>query len=425
MSDNNIISYFKSVNNQFKVENEKERKFLRNGVKLKDINYDNNEQTDNNDVVDEFRFKQAIQQEVNQIINVKYNNIVVLAGAGASVVMNNEKIDKKYGKTMKIIGNQVIKELRNDTEDYYSICKFAELSKYKREIPNSSHESNESEHKQCENEFDLEKFLSNAYHFQAYVDTDKQKYDNTLNKILKIIKKNTNYQYDRNVMKHGSLLNILNKHILSPSKLSIVTTNYDTMFEDAANQNNFVVFDGFSFGADSFFDSSMFDWNLVREVPNVNTHQVEYKDKVINLIKLHGSLTWKRCKGKIYRKSKNEIRDPQDTVMIFPSSDKYEQSYQEPYFELFSKFQELLKRPNTLLITTGFSFSDNHIAKMVIQAINNNAGLTTMITDYDIDQNNNNWHELEKLMDSHHPVYFLKATLNDDLTDYLGNKYEN
>ena len=31
--------------------------------------------------------------------------------------------------------------------------------------------------------------------------------------------------------------------------------------------------------------------------------------------------------------------------MIFPSSNKYMQSYQEPYFELFIKFQELLKRP--------------------------------------------------------------------------------
>lgn len=29
------------------------------------------------------------------------------------------------------------------------------------------------------------------------------------------------------------------------------------------------------------------------------------------------------------------------------------QSYQEPYFELFTKFQELLKRPDTLFILQG------------------------------------------------------------------------
>lgn len=110
--------------------------------------------------------------------------------------------------------------------------------------------------------------------------------------------------------------------------------------------------------------------------------------------------------------------------MIFPSSNKYMQSYQEPYFELFIKFQELLKRPNTLLITTGFSFADNHISQMIIQAILHNKSLALLISDYNINQENENWIRLQDLMQHNYQIAFLKATMNSDLVDYLGEYYD-
>ena len=126
-------------------------------------------------------------------------------------------------------------------------------------------------------------------------------------------------------------------------------------------------------------------------------------------------------------------------VMVFPSSDKYAQSYQEPYFELFTKFQDLIKRPNTLLISSGFSFADVHISKMITQALKNNNSLKILVTDFNIDPNrewnkennsydvikesdsryNYNWAELVHLMDQGYPISFLKATMNDNLVDYL------
>jgi len=89
-----------------------------------------------------------------------------------------------------------------------------------------------------------------------------------------------------------------------------------------------------------------------------------YKPSVMNLLKIHGSLTWEYDhQNNVVRQSKDFAKKP---IMVFPSSDKYSQSYQQPYFDLFVKFQELLKQPNTLLITTGFSFADNHISQMII-----------------------------------------------------------
>ena len=166
----------------------------------------------------------------------------------------------------------------------------------------------------------------------------------------------------------------------------------------------------------------MFEWNLVKDIENIKTNELEYKKNIINLLKLHGSLTWERDNKGIRRKEKNEVNKP---IMIFPSSDKYMQSYQEPYFELFTKFQELLKRPNTLFITSGFSFADNHISQMIYQAVLHNKSLGVLITDYEIDQNNENWNKMKNLMNQNYQVAFLRATMNDNLSEYLGEYYDN
>ena len=278
-------------------------------------------------------------------------------------------------------------------------------------------------------DFDLEDFLSGVIHFEPYIDDkeEKEKYIATKNRILELIKENTSYSYDEAKFKHETILNILTEKIESPSKLSVITTNYDTVFEDAAANQNYTVFDGFKFLANPKFDSDMFNWNLVKEVSDIKTRELEYNKRVFNLIKLHGSLTWKKNqKGEITRVLNGDQVEAKDTVMIFPSSDKYAQSYQEPYFDLFTKFQELLKRKNTLLITAGFSFSDNHIFRMISQAVKNNKELALLVTDYDIDQQDNkNWQELLELGKSYHQIAFLKATLNDNLSTYLGARNDN
>lgn len=57
--------------------------------------------------------------------------------------------------------------------------------------------------------------------------------------------------------------------------------------------------------------------------------------KVFHLYKLHGSLTWeKNDNGEIEQKE-----NPENPLMIYPSSEKYESSYKQPYFEMMSRFQ--------------------------------------------------------------------------------------
>ena len=387
-------------------------------------------------------FQRMISGKIHRIVyGEKYSNIVFLAGAGASVTQD---LNPNFGKTVKMIADDVFSKL-DKSDGLYTLKELASQCRYK-DGNILDKESEETETYKLADSFNLEDFLSTLFHYRPYVpDIDKDKFNNSIKKILQLIKENTNYSYDSKELKHGKLLNFLSS--LSGkegNKFSVITTNYDVLIEEAAAENNFVIFDGFNFTPIPKFDSSMFEWNLIKEVQNINTREVEYKDKTFNLLKIHGSLTWeKQDDGTILRKNKDSIIDTDKMVMVFPSSDKYAQSYQEPYFELFTKFQDLIKRPNTLLISSGFSFADVHISKMITQALKNNNSLKILVTDFNIDPNrewnkennsydvikesdsryNYNWAELVHLMDQGYPISFLKATMNDNLVDYLNGRY--
>ncbi|MFK4926664.1 SIR2 family protein [Lactococcus garvieae] len=403
--------YFKASNLTL---SKNENKFYKNDEELKS--------EDGEGDYTEQKFDKEIKSAVSSWINNRFD-IVCLIGAGASVVQGEDgKPDKKYGQTVSMIATEVFNTLKvgkytlEDTE--YDVFSLKDLVKKCQYIEDSVTDAEVS------NSFNLEDFLSYLLAYEKFVsEEDREKFIKSKEAIFDVIIKATSYDYDAEKFKHGKFLNILSKLTLKEQKLNIVTTNYDTVLEDSANKEGFTVLDGFKFAQVPFFDASMFDWHLIKDVPNVKTQEVEYMSKVVNLLKIHGSLTWEETEKSIIRKSKGNAKNP---VMVFPSSDKYAQSYQEPYFELFTKFQELLKRSNTLLITSGFSFSDNHISRMILQAIKSNGSLQILATDFNIDpkEPNENWTELVNMQQRDYQIALLQATMNGKLTDYLGGSNE-
>lgn len=350
--------------------------------------------------ISEINFKHRIKNEVFNFMN-HFDNIVLLAGAGASVISkrDNGKPDSNFGHTVDMLGEEVKKQLTSSA--YYSIDDLSVMCKY-----NSS-------------KFNLEDFLS---HMQAYLQfvpkRKEKKFKRSYNKIIEIIKEKTSYNYNSQHFKHATLIKQLTGLHTTPNRLSIVTTNYDTIIEDSAYNLNYTVFDGFTFSHKPTFDIDMFDWCLSKPISEVKSQKEAYKKSVINLLKIHGSLTWEREGEEIIRKDKSNIKDP---IMVFPSSNKYMQSYEKPYFELFSKFQALLRKQNTVLITVGFSFADNHISQMIIQALKTVPSLSILVTDFNISpvSPNENWKVLLDLMEKDYNIAFLQTTMNSDLTDYF------
>ncbi len=157
-------------------------------------------------------------------------------------------------------------------------------------------------------------------------------------------------------------------------RLRLFTTNYDLCFETAAANMGFVVIDGFSHSSPQIFDGSYFSYDLVRR--DTEADNLAFIPNVFQLLKLHGSVDWERqSNGQVIR------RQTENPVMVYPRVGKYESSFQQPFFEVMSRFQSALRMPNTGLLVIGYGFSDKHLNEPILAAVRSNVGLKCSVVD--------------------------------------------
>jgi hypothetical protein len=137
--------------------------------------------------------------------------------------------------------------------------------------------------------------------------------------------------------------------------VEIFTTNYDLLFEDSFERVKAPYFDGFSGGHAPFFDP-------------VTVACDDLPPRWSRLWKLHGSLGWALEHGAVIRG-----RGRAATELVYPDHLKYDLTQKQPYSALFERLKRFLLTPDTLLITTGFSFRDAHINAVLDEALAGNA----------------------------------------------------
>ncbi|KNA26191.1 hypothetical protein ACO03_21080 (plasmid) [Pantoea ananatis] len=183
---------------------------------------------------------------------------------------------------------------------------------------------------------------------------------------------------------------------LLPRRINIFTTNYDLFFEDAATRNNNLLFnDGFNkrmnVWADLEFDAGSYN-HSVSAIGNLYNYKVELP--VVNLIKLHGSLSWEHYKGKlIYNIADKKPSAFASTAeikkwvlghaLILPRKEKFKETLLENvYYDLLRTYSNDLDKEATLLLAFGFSFADEHLETLTKKALRN-ATLKLLIFAYD------------------------------------------
>lgn len=130
-----------------------------------------------------------------------------------------------------------------------------------------------------------------------------------------------------------------------PQVLNIVTTNYDRVLEYTMSHEGVLFTDGFEGKILSGFDENLFQ-----------------KKKIINLIKVHGSLNWFNVDGEIrYLNTISEKHQPQ---IIAPGRNKYQEAYSSPYRELIQKADNAIKEALSFLVV-GFGFNDEHLTPRI------------------------------------------------------------
>lgn len=151
------------------------------------------------------------------------------------------------------------------------------------------------------------------------------------------------------------------------SPINFFTTNYDLYNEQALDLLSFPYNNGFVGTYKRSFNPASYKYAYVEDM-NLSKHIWERVPNFYNLYKLHGSISWVKDSTKIREIDYNHISED-DTVMIYPTPLKDRSTLMTPYSDLFRAMETALLRKNSVLITLGYSFADDHINRLILNSL--------------------------------------------------------
>ncbi|MBZ0300249.1 MAG: SIR2 family protein, partial [Anaerolineae bacterium] len=209
-----------------------------------------------------------------------------------------------------------------------------------------------------------------------------------------LLKKQENENNNTAIENYKSLIRVIEEILMArktsllPKQAKIFTTNYDLLIERAAEAFPALRFnDGFNrvpsldnrfvFSPPNFFNSTL-------NFGNLYNYTVEIP--VLNLIKIHGSLSWKKEHDEVLfnvctredlpeGSSEEEIQNYNGQfAVVLPQKTKFQQTLMDRvYYDLLRIYSNELDKENTVLIVFGFSFVDEHIYDITKRALKNPA----------------------------------------------------
>ncbi|WP_440255550.1 hypothetical protein [Candidatus Avelusimicrobium sp.] len=223
------------------------------------------------------------------------------------------------------------------------------------------------------------KFLSSIIeiNLKLIAEIHEDKIENTRKIYSSFLSCLQNLLYKRKTSLHFNLINIF-------------TTNYDLFVEEAASRlPDLFLNDGFCRNTNlqnRFYFSPAEFFHYRGHADYLYDYKTDLP--VFNLIKLHGSLSWKLEQGSENRiffnndlpKSLPTEQSAEDSLrkynqtcaVVLPSMQKHRTSViTDVYYDLIRLFSYELERPNSLFFAMGFSFKDEHLCKVIRRGLAN------------------------------------------------------
>jgi len=146
--------------------------------------------------------------------------------------------------------------------------------------------------------------------------------------------------------------------------VSLFTTNYDLLVEQALEEEEVPFFDGFAGARVPFFDVRAMEDDVLPA-------------RWARVWKLHGSINWRVIDdGRLSVVREMTGVPTGGGLLIHPSELKYDQSRRMPYLAMFDRLRSFLRSPGAVLVTCGYSFADEHLNETIIQGLTGNSGAT-------------------------------------------------
>ena len=237
---------------------------------------------------------------------------------------------------------------------------------------------------------------------------------------------------------HEKFVKALLQRPLNLRRANIFTANYDLAFEYAFDKLGVHYIDGFAGFHKRFFKPETFEYDIF--YPGSTTSgKVQRIEKVVRYFKLHGSLSWVNSES---RDSNNlfgieekplELIDKLEKkgeIIIYPSAVKKSYTLDLPYSELFRQFASTITQSQSVLVTVGYSFGDDHFNDIIYQALSNPT-FTLIIVDFAGTKNE----AIEKMKDLNDPrIIILEGDFFGDFLSFAdtlmpnfnsGDNYDN
>lgn len=176
---------------------------------------------------------------------------------------------------------------------------------------------------------------------------------------------------------------------LLSKQVNIFTTNID-IFSEIALENTGIEFnDGFHGRFQPKYDVGNFKKSYYKtSLHYENTSEIP----VFNILKLHGSISWKNDVGNILfdrnldvlRAIQKDIDKFDELMIVNPTKKKFEDTtLNQTYYDLLRIYANELEKENSVLFVLGFSFADKHIRDLTLRVANTNPTLKIYIVSYD------------------------------------------
>ena len=161
-------------------------------------------------------------------------------------------------------------------------------------------------------------------------------------------------------------------------RLNIFTTNYDRLIEAGAELAGLHLLDRFLGKLMPIFRCSRLDLDMHYNPPGIRG-EPRYLEGVARYTKLHGSVDWVQTGKDIrriglpfgaasvdpYLQAPGLSEASAHGLMIYPNAAKDRETADYPYVELFRDLAAAVCRPNSTLVTYGYSFGDEHINRVI------------------------------------------------------------
>ena len=185
-------------------------------------------------------------------------------------------------------------------------------------------------------------------------------------------------QADRARRLVGGFLLPFASRAVTRDRLHIFTTNYDRLIEYGCDFLGLRVLDRFVGNLAPVFRASRLGIDLHYNPPGIQG-EPHYLEGVVRLTKLHGSLDWRSMRGpsggpEVQRcalpfgapDGHPEIPShPHEHLLIYPNPAKDVETLEYPYAELFRDFAAAACHPNSVMVTYGYGFGDDHVNRVL------------------------------------------------------------